>query len=430
MVNPTGYTALDLIGFTDKGTYLSSENYVKNDLVHYGGNIWRCLIDDTSRVEPAEGVNWTLFIEEPTNLVERIIAPVETNPATNAYAVGKQLIFNGLLCKATSVIAVGDTLAVGTNLALSDNVVEQIYSLNQGLTNSLANISHENLLDNPWFTVNQRGIDSTTETWTQNIIGVDRWKNFSNTKKLILTADGVSELEGGIVTLYQVFDTENDTAFINIYGKVVTISILYADGTIDSGTALVPLNHLRPQSRQDVRFITNTEHTSFVQIESYDIRSNVVIEGKAGNIIRAIKLELGSVSTLAMDTAPNYTTELAKCQRYFYRMYAGTGSNPWIAIGMVWSSNIFNTIVPIPPMRTSPTITCGDLSDLIASKGSTATNPKTISSLVPAAFDTCKRQMVIAVHCNETDLTMGSMYALKFGTKTQKNNWIDFSADL
>jgi hypothetical protein len=80
------------------------------------------------------------------------IANVEKSPSTHAYAVGKQLIFNGLLCKATSAIAVGDTLAVGTNLALSDNVVEQIYSLNQGLTNSLADINNvlgaKNLLPN------------------------------------------------------------------------------------------------------------------------------------------------------------------------------------------------------------------------------------------------------------------------------------------
>jgi hypothetical protein len=69
------------------------------------------------------------------------IANVEESPSTHACAVGKQLIFNGLLCKATSAIAVGDTLAVGTNLALSDNVVEQIYSLNQGLSNSLNNLA-------------------------------------------------------------------------------------------------------------------------------------------------------------------------------------------------------------------------------------------------------------------------------------------------
>ena len=48
MIEPTGYTALDLVGFTDRGTYAANVNYVKNDLVHYGGNIWRILIDDTN----------------------------------------------------------------------------------------------------------------------------------------------------------------------------------------------------------------------------------------------------------------------------------------------------------------------------------------------------------------------------------------------
>jgi hypothetical protein len=106
------------------------------------------------------------------NQIRENIANVEGATSAHPYTVGKQLIFNGLLCKATSAIAVGDTLAVGTNLALSDNVVEQIYSLNQGLTNSLANISHENLLDNPWFTVNQRGQSSYS---VANQYSYDRW---------------------------------------------------------------------------------------------------------------------------------------------------------------------------------------------------------------------------------------------------------------
>ena len=71
------------------------------------------------------------------NQIRENIANVEGATSSHPYTVGKQLIFNGLLCKATSAISVGDTLAVGTNLALSDNVVEQIYSLNQGLANSL-----------------------------------------------------------------------------------------------------------------------------------------------------------------------------------------------------------------------------------------------------------------------------------------------------
>lgn len=65
MVNPTGYTALDLIGYTDKGTYNSASTYVRNDLVHYNSSIWRCLVDDTTAVTPSEGATWTIFIQEP-----------------------------------------------------------------------------------------------------------------------------------------------------------------------------------------------------------------------------------------------------------------------------------------------------------------------------------------------------------------------------
>lgn len=110
MINPTGYTALDLVGFTDKGTYASNVNYVKNDIVHYGGNLWRCKIDDTMNVTPEEGNNWTVFVGEPTNLVERIIAPLEENPATVAYATGRQIIYDDWLWEVIDDIAVGDVL--------------------------------------------------------------------------------------------------------------------------------------------------------------------------------------------------------------------------------------------------------------------------------------------------------------------------------
>lgn len=110
MVNPTGYTALDLIGFTDKGDYDPNENYVKNDLTHLNGNTWRCKIDDTIGIAPTEGANWTLFIGEPTNLVERIIAPIEENPALVAHSIGNQIIYNDYLWEVIDDIAIGDTL--------------------------------------------------------------------------------------------------------------------------------------------------------------------------------------------------------------------------------------------------------------------------------------------------------------------------------
>lgn len=141
MVNPSGYTALDLVGYTDKGTYSASASYVKNDLVHYGGNIWRCLIDDTTGITPTEGNNWTLFIGVPTNMAERIIAPLEVSPSENAYSVGEQLIFNDVLYKAKTAIAVGDALVVGTNIELAPKITSQIQTLTNQVSTNTSNIS-------------------------------------------------------------------------------------------------------------------------------------------------------------------------------------------------------------------------------------------------------------------------------------------------
>lgn len=126
MVNPTGYTALDLVGFTDKGPYAPNVNYVRNDLSHDSGNIWRCLIDDTIGIRPTEGANWTIFISEPSNMVETSIAPIETSPATAAHTVGTQLYYNDTLYKVKAAIAVGDSLVVDTNIELADNITTQL----------------------------------------------------------------------------------------------------------------------------------------------------------------------------------------------------------------------------------------------------------------------------------------------------------------
>lgn len=141
MTEPTGYTAVGMVGFTDKGTYSASASYVKNDLAHYGGNIWRCLIDDTTGITPTEGTNWTLFVGEPTNMAERMIAPLEVSPSANAYSVGEQLIFNDTLYTVTTAIAIGDALTVGTNITASDKITSQIQTLTNQVGNNTSNFS-------------------------------------------------------------------------------------------------------------------------------------------------------------------------------------------------------------------------------------------------------------------------------------------------
>lgn len=137
MTEPSGYTAVGMVGFTDKGTYSASASYVKNDLVHYGGSIWCCLIDDTTGITPTEGTNWTLFVGEPTNMAERIIAPLEVSPSENAYSIGEQLIFNDALYKAKTAIAVGDALVVDTNIELAPKISSQIQTLTDQAANKV-----------------------------------------------------------------------------------------------------------------------------------------------------------------------------------------------------------------------------------------------------------------------------------------------------
>lgn len=60
-------------------------------------------------------------------LKEVIIAPVEkTNVASQNYVIGRHLVLNNILYKVTAAITAGQTIAVGTNVAVSDDVEKQI----------------------------------------------------------------------------------------------------------------------------------------------------------------------------------------------------------------------------------------------------------------------------------------------------------------
>lgn len=60
-------------------------------------------------------------------LKEIIIAPVEkTNVASQDYVVGRHLVLNNILYRVTAAITAGQTIAVGTNIAISDDVEKQI----------------------------------------------------------------------------------------------------------------------------------------------------------------------------------------------------------------------------------------------------------------------------------------------------------------
>lgn len=129
MVEPTGYTALDLVGFTDKGTYSSSATYVKNDLVDYGGDKWQCMADDVSNVTPTEGAYWHKWIDMSDVSGKADITAIGINEtgatASKEYAFGEHFYKNGKFCTAKAAIARGAQFTLNTNYVegtVADNI--------------------------------------------------------------------------------------------------------------------------------------------------------------------------------------------------------------------------------------------------------------------------------------------------------------------
>lgn len=170
---PSGYSEIGMIGYTDRGDYASNVTYVKNDLVHYSGGLWRCLIDDTTGVEPREGVNWTIFVQLPESAAESLIAPIESDAGASerAYAIGERLILNDTLYKAKTAISVGDELVVNTNIELAGNVSTQLDGKADKTNAFLIDAATENTLaDNDTVPFYDTSASSKRKTTWSNIV--------------------------------------------------------------------------------------------------------------------------------------------------------------------------------------------------------------------------------------------------------------------
>lgn len=215
--------------------------------------------------------------------------------------------------------------------------------LNEWTWEGHAKSSNPNLLDNPWFTVNQRG----QSTYSGAVYGVDRWQSFEANNVQTVNSDGV------LVTkqIAQIIDAE---LVSKILDRNVTISMLYNNGKILKATGKI---HSDASSTVDI----GAQETGVVNIiiydyvfgdnqHSYSFQINVL--GNDAVQVKAVKLELGEVSTLASDTVPNYATELLKCQRY----YITSGTAGTSAYGFTASTTKGYIYIPTAvKMRATPT---------------------------------------------------------------------------
>jgi len=228
------------------------------------------------------------------------------------------------------------------------------YSMtNQEITPYVQAISNPNLLDNPWFTVNQRGESSYTQE-TSYAYTVDRWQMYN--MALSVLSDGITLTPNASTLCVFSQSIEN---FDELIGKTVTISAVI-NGQLYSATGIFPSKPSSGENKISVSFGLNRLQLTFNASNSYP-KFEIVTYDTTAISIKAVKLELGSVSTLAMDTAPNYATELLKCQRYFNAIKTSSSQNDWFAIGLAVSGSA-DFVLNVPPMRTVPTVTYNNLS--------------------------------------------------------------------
>lgn len=215
--------------------------------------------------------------------------------------------------------------------------------------------SNPNLLDNGWFTVNQR---NATQVSTGGDFIADRWQIVFNPESNVLHRDANNCLYienqpvSDNVYMWQVLEDDNASRMVH---QQLTGSVLLEDGTIYSGKAIFPA-----MGESDAWVINNTDVLLYYQYGTNSQNRPVVgVAFRNKNMkIRAIKIEFGTVSTLCKDTLPKYKDELTKCQRFYRKIVYGQ----YEVIGPV-SNNSASIVVDIGAgdmANALPTLTLSD----------------------------------------------------------------------
>lgn len=218
----------------------------------------------------------------------------------------------------------------------------------------LGNVVRPNLLDN-WYVanpVNQRGKTEYGHD-SEGVYCIDRWKK--NNRYLKVTVENgfvrLTKSEGGSADFIQYLDK-------NLTGKTITISVLFADGSLFTTSAVLTTSTI-------YRNIVGNLYIGFGLSSVTGLPfCTFFFNNSAANLVDivAVKLELGSTQTLAHQDAngnwvlneiPDYGEELRKCQRYQFVI-------PRLRIKYDNSANIANVVLPLvfpTTMRVAPAIT-------------------------------------------------------------------------
>jgi hypothetical protein len=252
-------------------------------------------------------------------------------------------------------------------------------AIDDAIKEASVNTCNPNLLDNAWFSVNQRGASSYT---TNGRYCFDRWRHNLEDGGEIKTISG--SYTGVIVKSNGEWGNINQRImpeYINslIGKKFVLSAIVKSDiattirlrfgyrngsGVISEGSIIyevnVPANtKMLIQSPATVLPAISQSATGYTYM-FYPQRSTSAT--RANVTVYATKLEVSEAgSTLENETAPPRPVELAKCQRYFYRYSVSAGGHATYIPAQLYSNTLALCMLPIPTsMRAEPTLTVSD----------------------------------------------------------------------
>lgn len=203
--------------------------------------------------------------------------------------------------------------------------------LKKGLLSQLASylgtkFSNPNLLINPDFEINQRGLSSYS-AGTSRIYTVDRWGGTQFTATVGSNAITIQANKSGVAQFSQKLEKATEKGF--------TISVHVVSVT---GTAKLKTTGVEGTLKAGWNYFTSASSTSEITLE--------IAQGGSLTIDK-IKLEKGSIATSFV--APNLAEEFVKCQRYYYKFKV-------LKYGVIPPGKAWVDEIIAKPFRTNPTV--------------------------------------------------------------------------
>ena len=306
------------------------------------------------------------------------------------------------LCKTYIRHFTGDLWSTWVNIADGGNA-DTLDGLH---ANEIA--SNPNLLDNPDFKINQRGLSVYSQSAKGAKMSIDRWAIYktSSTKTgdvtLTPSSSGGSVLNNqtdGKACMYQRIEN-----FSDLFGKQITYSASI------NGSVLSLTTTCTNATAQSGNVVYTGDKSAYLRIwvvlDTY-IQFEIYLNAGKSITVDWAKVEMGSVATPFCP--PNPATELEKCQRYLtvYR-----GGSVRIFGGVAVSESYQSIYIQTPvSMRVVPSISYSNMVLALDKNGNATRNISQINVACSYAAST----NCIKIRCtfdNNNKLTIGETYCL------------------